>query len=75
MLDVLIVLMLLAIFVVPTFYGLYRAAATGEWRWFAGIALGWFFGFGWLVGLIFLLGLDRKARRCGMILAMRTDDA
>jgi cbb3-type cytochrome oxidase subunit 3 len=61
--EFLILLVLVGLVIVPTFYGLWRAARTEEWGWFVGIALGWLvFGLGWIVGLVFLLGPDRKAR-------------
>jgi hypothetical protein len=64
MIEILVLALFIGVFIVPTFYGLYRAIRTEEWGWFAGIALGWVFGVGWLVGAIFLLGSDR-ARRHG----------
>jgi hypothetical protein len=61
--EFLILLAFVAVLIVPTFYGLWRAARTEAWGWFAGIGIGWlFFGVGWIVGLVFLLGPDRKAR-------------
>jgi Na+-driven multidrug efflux pump len=58
----LVLLAMAALMIVPTFYGLWRAGRTGEWGWFAGIIAGWVFGLGWVVGLCFLLGPDRRFR-------------
>ena len=60
--EFLVVLILFGLLVVPTFYGMWRAVRTSEWGWFWGIVAGWLFGFGWVVGLIFLLGPDRRQR-------------
>jgi hypothetical protein len=62
MIELLFLLVVVGLFIVPTFYGAWRAVRSGEWGWLAGIAVGWFVGLGWVVGLIFLLGPDRKAR-------------
>lgn len=57
-----VLLALVGLLVVPTFYGMWRAGRTREWGWLAGIIAGWIFGFGWIVGLIFLFGPDRRYR-------------
>lgn len=45
-----------------TILGGVRAARNGDTGWLVGIVVGWFFGFGWIVGLIYLLTVDRGRR-------------
>jgi hypothetical protein len=59
----LIALPFIALLIVPTFYGLWRAGRRGEWGWVGWIVFGWLFGLGWVVGLVFLLGDDRRYRQ------------
>lgn len=60
--EALVLLAVAGLFIVPTFYGMWRAGRTHEWGWLAGIVAGWLVGFGWAVGLLFLLGPDRSRR-------------
>jgi len=63
--EVLIVVLVLGFFgglIWSTFYGLFRAAKTQRWGWFWGILIAWTVGFGWLVGVIFLLGPAKRAK-------------
>jgi hypothetical protein len=44
-----------AVFLVISIYAAVRAGRNGDGGWMAGIIVGWFFGLGWLVGIIYLL--------------------
>ena len=50
-----------AIFLVISIYAAVRAARNGDGGWMAGIIVGWFFGLGWLVGIIYLLRAKPRA--------------
>lgn len=45
------------------FYGGSRIIRRQEWGWLAWFVGLWFIGLGWLVGLIFVLGPDRRYRQ------------
>jgi hypothetical protein len=45
------------------FYGGYRIIRREEWGWLGWFIGLWLIGFGWLVGLIFVLGPDRRYRQ------------
>jgi Na+-driven multidrug efflux pump len=56
-------LVFLALMAGATFYGIWRAYRTERSGWLAGIVGAWLLGVGWIVGLVFLLGPDRKYRQ------------
>lgn len=49
-----------------TIYATYRAFKNGDWVWGVGILLGWLASLGWLMGLIYLLIVDRQRRMSGV---------
>lgn len=55
---VLVVLALGALALWATIYGIVRAARNGDTPWIIGICVGWFFGAGWIVALIYLITQD-----------------
>ncbi len=65
LLMVLVLMAFAALFITPTIVGLYRAARASEWGPVMGIVAAWLVGFGWLIGLCYLLGPDRRARAAG----------
>lgn len=58
----LLILLVLAGFLFATFYGAYRAFKNGDTGWGIGILVAWLVGLGWLVGIIYLLTVDRRRR-------------
>jgi hypothetical protein len=48
------------VFLLISIYAGFRAARNGDGGWMAGIIIGWFFGVGWLVGLIYLWRLKPR---------------
>lgn len=58
--EAIIVVFILGIFVLPTFFGLYRSLTAGDKGWAAAIGVTWVVGLGWLFGWIYLLGPGRK---------------
>jgi hypothetical protein len=59
----LLILAASALILWATFYGLYRAYVSRQAGWAVAIVAAWIVGLGWLVGLVFLLTVDRRARR------------
>lgn len=58
----LLILLVLAGFLFLTFYGAYRAFKNGDTAWGVGVLVAWLVGLGWLVGIIYLLTVDRRRR-------------
>ncbi len=58
----LLILLVLVALLVATFYGKYRAFTSGDTGWGIGILVAWLVGLGWLVGIIYLLTVDRRRR-------------
>ena len=58
--ELLIVLVLVfgVAFLVGTVLAIVRAAQNGDTGWIIGIVVGWFFGLGWLVGIVYLLAVN-----------------
>lgn len=54
---------LLAALFVLSVVATWRALRTRQWGWPAVIVVSWPFGLVWLVGGLFLFGVDRPARR------------
>lgn len=58
----LLMIVVFAVILWSTFYGLWRAYVSRQAGWAVAIVAGWVIGVGWLVGLVFLLTVDRRAR-------------
>jgi hypothetical protein len=64
--ELLLILAILAVGVVglvATVIGVARAARNGDSGWIAGIVVGWFLGFGWIVAIVYLVAVDGPRAR------------
>lgn len=51
------------LFLAATIWGLVDAITRHQTGWWVGILVGWLFGLGWLVAIIYLLAIRPKLRR------------